>query len=144
VLQRRVTEALGAVPEPAAGRALVGAFAKLSGPAQDAAFGQILKRADWSTAFVNAVKAGDINWRALGPGPAFRLRTHADQTVAKLASEVFDELRGPEAKEKDKLIARFTPEAEKPGDVANGKALLEKNCAGCHKFKGAGRDLAPD
>jgi putative membrane-bound dehydrogenase-like protein len=143
-LQRRVAEALGGVPESAAGQALIVSYPKLSAPAQDTAFAQVLKRADWSTAFVNAVKTGDINWRALGPGPAFRLRTHSDKSVAKLASTVFDELRGPEAKEKDKLIAQYVSAVEKSGDLANGKALFEKNCAGCHKFKGAGRDLAPD
>jgi putative heme-binding domain-containing protein len=143
-LQKSIAEALGGVSEPAAGQALISAFPKLAATAQDSALSQVLKRADWSTAFVNAVKAGDINWRTLGAGPAFRLRTHSDKSVAKLASTVFDELRGPESKEKDKLIAQFTSAVEKPGDLANGKTLYEKNCAGCHKFKGAGRDLAPD
>jgi putative membrane-bound dehydrogenase-like protein len=143
-LQRQVAEALGNISDAAAGAELVGAYAKLSGPGQEAAFGQILKRADWATTFVNAVKAGAIDWRALGPGSAFRLRTHADKSVAKFASQVFDELRGPEAKEKETLITQFSLEAEKPGDLANGKKLFDANCAGCHKFKDAGRDLAPD
>ena len=143
-LQKSIADVLGGVSEMAAGRALIAAFPNLAAPAQDSAFSQVLKRADWSTAFVEAVKTGDINWRALGPGPAFRLRTHSDRSVAKLASSVFDELRGPEAKEKDKLIAQYEHAIEKPGDLANGKVLYEKNCAGCHKFKGEGRDLAPD
>ncbi len=143
-LQKSVADALGTVPEMPAGAALIAAFPTLAAPAQDAALAQVLKRADWSTAFVNALKSGEINWRALGPGPAFRLRTHPDKAVAKLASSVFDELRGPEAKEKDKLVAQFEHAVEKTGDLPNGKALFEKNCAGCHKFKGDGRDLAPD
>lgn len=143
-LQKRIAEALGGVTETTAGQALISAFPKLASSAQDTAFAQVLKRADWSTAFVNAVKAGDINWRALGPGPAFRLRNHSDRSVASLAAKTFDELRGPETKEKDKLIAQFEHAIEKTADLASGKALYEKNCAGCHKFKGEGRDLAPD
>src|SRR5262249_54405563 len=135
--QRQVAESLGGISDAAAGTALVSAYAKMSAPGQEAAFGQVLKRAEWATAFVNAVKAGEIDWRALGPGPAYRLRTHADKSVAKLASQVFDELRGPEAKEKDTLIAQFSQEAEKPGDQANGKRLFDANCSGCHKFKDA-------
>ncbi len=143
-LQKSVVESLGGVPETAAGQALIAAFPKLAAPAQDAAFAQLIKRADWSAAFVNAVKADEINWRTLGPGPAFRLKTHSDKSVAALATKVFDGLRGPETKEKDQLIAQFASAVEKPGDLASGKALYEKNCAGCHQFKGAGRDLAPD
>ncbi|MFM1770186.1 MAG: hypothetical protein RJA22_2715 [Verrucomicrobiota bacterium] len=143
-LQKSVAEALGTVPELAAGRALIAAYTGLAAPAQDAAFAQILKRADWSTAFVNALKSGQVNWRSIGPGPSFRLRTHPDKAVASLATSVLEELRGPEAKEKEKLIAQYTPVVEKPGDLVKGKALYEKNCAGCHQFKGAGRDLAPD
>ena len=143
-LQKNIAEALGTVPETAAGQALIAAYPNLAGSAQDAAFASILKRADWSTAFVNAMKSGQVNWRSVGPGPSFRLRTHPDKGVAKLATSVLDELRGPEAKEKEKLIAQYTPAVEKPGNLASGKALFEKNCSGCHQLNGAGRNLAPD
>ena len=55
-----------------------------------------------------------------------------------------DALRGPEAKQKDELIAKFRPVVEQKGDVANGKKLFTANCAVCHSFKGEGRGLAPD
>ena len=36
------------------------------------------------------------------------------------------------------------PVVEKPGKLDNGKALFTQNCAVCHMFKGAGRNVAPD
>ena len=143
-LQRRAVEALGNIPEAAAGQALVTAYPKLAPEAQEAAFSQIIKRADFSTALVKAVQTGGIDGRSFSPAATFRLKTHADKGVAKLATEVFDALRGPVTKEKDALVAKFQPTVEKPGDLANGKKVFEANCQGCHKFKGQGRDLAPD
>lgn len=64
-------------------------------------------------------------------------------TVAKRANTVIDELKGPEAKQKDALIAKFSSEVIKPGNVENGAKLYTANCAGCHVFKTEGRNLAP-
>ena len=64
--------------------------------------------------------------------------------MAARASVVLTELRGPEVKEKDALIAKLSPEVEKPGNVANGKALFTQNCAVCHKLNGEGKDAGPE
>jgi putative membrane-bound dehydrogenase-like protein len=143
-LQKRVVEALGGSGDAVAGRELLAAFPQLTGEVQDAAFGQIIKRVDWSRDLVKAVEAEKVNWRALGPSSVHRLRTHPDRGVAREASRVFEQLRGPEAKEKDKLIASLLPEVEKAGHADNGQKLFEQNCAACHIFKGKGRNLAPD
>lgn len=93
---------------------------------------------------MKAIQAGAIDGRTFSPSATFRLKTHPDKNVAKLATDVFDALRGPVTKEKDTLVVKFQPTVDKPGDLANGKKLFEANCQGCHKFKGQGRDLAPD
>jgi putative heme-binding domain-containing protein len=104
----------------------------------------MIKRSDWSLALVNAISKNQVPLATLGPSSVFRLRTHADTAVAKRANEVLDELRGPEVKEKNALIAKLTPEVEKPGNVENGHKAFTQNCAVCHKFNGEGKDLAPD
>jgi putative heme-binding domain-containing protein len=143
-LQRRVIEALGAVNDPAAGRALVAAFAKTPAELHDLAFGTIVKRPDWSGLLVQALADQQVTPRDLGPANLHRLRTHADKAVAARANQVIDELKGPEQKEKDALIAQFIHEVEKPGSAARGRELFTANCAGCHKFNGEGADFAPD
>ena len=57
---------------------------------------------------------------------------------------MIDELKGPEQKEKDKLVAQFRPAVETPGNVENGHKLFLANCAGCHAFGNEGRNLAPN
>ena len=53
-------------------------------------------------------------------------------------------MRGPEAKEKNALLAKLTPEVEKTGNVAAGRELFTKNCAVCHKFNGDGKEVGPE
>src|SRR5207248_1592656 len=101
-------------------------------------------RSDWTLSLLDALKSGKIPPDVLGPIALNRLRTHSDKAVAREANSVLDELRGPEIKEKNQLIARLTPEVEKPGNVENGHKLFSQNCAVCHAFKGEGKDIAPD
>ena len=143
-LQRKAIEALGATADADAGRTLSYALTNLAPALQDAAFAQILKRADWSLAFLDSLQNGDVRLASLGPGMIHRLRTHGDSAVSLKAREVLDVLRGPEETEKTALIAKYTPEVGKPGDVKHGKELFTKNCAACHKFNGEGKETGPD
>ena len=140
-LQLRVIEALGSHPDTAV--ALVAAFPRLPPEAVEPAFGQIVKRGDTAGAFLDAVAARQVDLLQLGPVRQHRLRTHPDAAVAARANTIIDELKGPEAREKEALLARLTPEVLLPGDVANGARLYTENCAGCHVFKDEGRNLAP-
>lgn len=143
-LQRRIIDALGNTPEPAVGSQLVGAFSRVSGELQEPLFGAVLKRADWSMQMVQALADKKVSLQQVGPAFQYRLRTHADRGVAAKANETMDQLKGPEQKEKEALLARLVPEVEKPGNLENGKKLYTANCAGCHVFKNEGRNLAPN
>ena len=143
-LQRRVIEVLGTTGEPTAGQTLVAALPKLEPELRETAFGQLLKRADWSEAVVQALADRKLDPALLGPAGLHRLRTHADAAVARHAVAVIEELRGPAQKEKDALIAKFRPEVVKSGSATNGAKLFTQNCAPCHRFKNEGADFAPN
>ncbi|MBI4659971.1 MAG: ThuA domain-containing protein [Verrucomicrobia bacterium] len=144
IVQRRVAEALGATGDPVAGRSLMQALARVSGELREVVLAQLLRRSDWTRALVRALADKQIAILALGPSDTHRLRTHPDKAIAQFANETINALRGPEQKEKDALIAKFKPEAEKPGNLENGRAVYALNCAACHMFKNEGRDLAPN
>jgi putative membrane-bound dehydrogenase-like protein len=144
-LQKRVIESLGGTGDPAVAPLFADAYGKLPQELQDAAFAQIVKRADSALALVEALKGGKVTLANLGPSSVHRLRTHSDKAVAKRAGEVIDELRGPEVKEKNALLAKLTPEVEKPGgNVENGKKLFAANCIVCHRFNGEGKEVGPE
>ena len=79
----------------------------------------------------------------LGPANLARLRTHPHVNVTKVTNAVLDELLGPAMKAKNEVIAKLSPEVEKPGDAEKGKALFTVTCAICHKFGDLGADIGP-
>ncbi|MEO7677344.1 MAG: c-type cytochrome, partial [Verrucomicrobiota bacterium] len=141
-LQKRIVELLGTVPE--AGNELVSAYPKFSADLQLQTFNQLIKRSDSSSALLDAIAAKKIDLATLGPLAVNRLRTHSDPAVAQRAAQVIDEIRGPQIKEKNDLIAKFTGVATQSGNAENGHQLFTVNCAVCHRFSGEGKDLAPD
>ena len=143
-LQRRVIEALGNLTEPGVGKLLTGVYPRLTPELQDAALNQLFKRSDWSLTLLDTIQAGEINLATLSPVAINRLRTHSNATVAERANKIIDTIRGPEAKEKNELIAKFTPLVTQPGDPERGRQLFTQNCAVCHRFNGQGKNVAPD
>ncbi len=140
--KRALIAALAETPEDSIGKALASSFSKLPADAQSAAFDAVLKRADWTNTFLDAVKAKQVDPMALGPASAYRLRTHPDREVAKRATEMLDELN-PMAKMKKETIAKLSHEVDQKGDAAKGKTLFTTTCAICHKFGDGGADIGP-
>ena len=127
-LQKQTIETLGASGEIAASRIIASAYPKLSAELQDAAFTQLIRRADGSMALLDAIKADEIKLTSLSPASVHRLRRHNDAAVAKRANELIDELRGPELKEKMPLDELKILAAANAGSVmvqmALGQALV--------------------
>ena len=142
-LQTRVVEAIGEQTDPSLATDLAKALPKLSGEAQSAALNQLLKRTTWAVALLGALETDVIPPTVLGPANIHRLRVHPDAAVAKRANDLMDKLRGPEAKEKAALLAKFTPEVSKPGNAAKGKELFTMNCANCHLLGSLGNNVGP-
>jgi uncharacterized protein len=143
-VQKRLILALGETSDPTVGAILAGAVGKLQGDLRDTAFAQLIKRADGANALVDELKKGSVTLGALGPGNVFRLRTHSDKAVAEKAGAVIDQLRGPEVKEKEAVIAKLEPIMARPGNAANGKQVYAQNCGVCHKINEEGREVGPD
>lgn len=133
---------LAEADEASVGAALSAAYGRLPAATQPAAFDAVLKRADWSNAFLDAVKNKRIDVVTLGPANAFRLRSHPDKGVAKRAVALFDDLN-PTAKLKKDAIAKLMPIVEQKGDAEKGRQLFTATCAICHKFGDLGADIGP-
>ena len=81
-LQRWIIAALGETDESEVGTKLATVFVNLPADVQPAAFDAVLKRADWTNAFLDAVKSKAIDGKLLGPAAISRLRTHPNKDVA--------------------------------------------------------------
>ncbi len=140
--KRQLITALAETGDAAVGKTLAANFGKLSPDSQSVAFDTVLKRPEWSMAFLDAVKAGSIDPVLLGPANGARLRTHPDRAVRTRATQMLDQLN-PLVKAKKDALASLMPIVEQPGDIAKGKTLFATACAICHKFGDIGADVGP-
>ncbi|MFN7138098.1 MAG: PVC-type heme-binding CxxCH protein [Limisphaerales bacterium] len=144
-MKQQIIEGLGRATESGAAVQLISAYSNLPPGLQESVLSQILKRSEWSLIFLDVIASKQIDLATLGPVAISRFRTHSDRTVARRANQVIDQIRGPQVKEKDELIAKLAPTVERlGGNIAKGKAAFDANCAICHRFNGEGKDLGPD
>ncbi|MCW0221395.1 MAG: ThuA domain-containing protein, partial [Prosthecobacter sp.] len=118
---------------------LVSSLSRLKPAQQQKAFEAILKRPQATNALLDAVKAGGVDRSIFAPGDIARLRSHPNKPIARRANEIFQINNAA----KDAIIAKLTPEVEKPGNAANGKMLFSAACAVCHKLGDIGAAVGP-
>ncbi|MFO1439655.1 MAG: PVC-type heme-binding CxxCH protein [Verrucomicrobiaceae bacterium] len=102
------------------------------------ALDSILKRPEATNALLDAVKADTLKRELFAPGDVARLRSHPNKQIAKRANDLFKVNNAA----KDAIIAKLTPEVEKPGNAAQGKMLFAA-CAVCHKLGDVGVAVGP-
>jgi putative membrane-bound dehydrogenase-like protein len=141
-LRDQLVIALAGTDDLAAAKAIVVSYSLLDANGKTAAFDAVLKRADWTNAFLDAVEKKQIDTSALGPTNAFRLRAHPDKAVARRATAMLDQLN-PQAAAKKEIIAKMTATVEGKGDPERGKQLFTTTCTICHNFHGVGADIGP-
>ncbi len=141
--KRELIVSMGETGDSSAGGVIVGVFAKLDPTAQTAAFDALLQRPEWTLALLDAARDHKTDLTPMGPANLARLRTHPNKEVARRANALLDEIFGPAMKAKNDVIAKLTPEVEKPGDAVKGKALFTTTCAICHKLDNLGADIGP-
>jgi putative membrane-bound dehydrogenase-like protein len=140
-----LTSTLAESRQDAAGVALLKNWKTLPPAARKAAVDVLLRRSAWHTAMLDAMENGTVDRADLSAEQAQQLVTvAADPETAKRAKALLAVGgRLPDA-DKQKMLDKLLPIANKRGDTANGKAVYEKNCAACHIFAGAGGRVGPD
>lgn len=118
---------------------LVSALVRLKPKPLSLAFEAILQRPEATRALLDAVKDGSLPRTAFAPGDIARLRNHPNKPLAQRAANLFK----ADTSAKEAILAKLTPEVEKPGNAANGKLLFSAACAVCHKLGDLGVAVGP-
>ncbi len=118
---------------------LVSALVRLKPKPLSLAFEAILQRPEATRALLDAVRDGSLPRTAFAPGDIARLRNHPNKPLAQRAANLFK----ADTSAKEAILAKLTPEVEKPGNAANGKLLFSAACAVCHKLGDLGVAVGP-
>lgn len=130
---------ISAIDENNHAEKLVPLFAKLPASTQQSAFEAIIKRPEATRALLDGIQSGKIDKATLSPGNVARLRTHPNKPLARRANN----LLAVDTSAKDAIIAKLTPEIEKPGDAEKGKMYFMAACAVCHRLGDMGVAVGP-
>lgn len=143
-VQKHMVNELGALRDPAVPGVFLRNYTKFKGEARLLAFAYVIRRPEWAEQLIQALEKKELTMADLTVYGASRLRTHPDARVARRAAAVLDVVEGPRQREKDRLIAKFEAALKDPPNIDNGREILLRNCAICHKFNDKGRALGPE
>lgn len=101
----------------------------------------LLGRAAWVPKVLENLGTGTLPPSAVSPGTRQALLTSPDAKVRALAERAF---AGAVNADRAKVIATYTQQLPKAGDVTKGKAVFAKTCGTCHKLDGVGHAVGPD
>ncbi|MEN9665755.1 MAG: hypothetical protein RLZZ326_2118 [Planctomycetota bacterium] len=126
--------------DPAVGGMLVAALPRLSVGAREAAAVALSHDAGRALALLEAIQAGRFAASDLDRQTAAALWAFPESSVAGRASEV---LGAPPPADRESLVVAYRASLPAMGSVEAGRAIFKKQCVGCHRVEGEGRETGP-
>jgi putative heme-binding domain-containing protein len=126
------------------GALLVKQYAQLAPAAQKAALNLLIQKAQWSPALLDAIQSGTISNRDLLPQQWSALRANPDPQIASRARTLQQASGFAPTADRQQIVEKFLPVAQKQGNAQQGKKVFEQNCMICHTLAGTGGKVGPD
>jgi putative heme-binding domain-containing protein len=145
--RRIAIRGLAAYDDPATPGNLIGRFGTFTDDERRDALNTLATRPVFAKALLDAVAAKKVDGKDVTADIVRQMRNLKDKNVSARLTELWGAVRESSA-DRVKLIAEtkamlMTPAKFAP-DLAQGRALFNKNCAQCHTLFGEGGKLAPD
>ncbi len=147
VLGIAARSALAAYDDPSIPKQLTGSWPERSQEQQAATVATLTSRASYAKVLLEAVKAGKVPAAAISPFQARQIRNLGDESLTKLLTEAWGEIRDtPEAKKAEfaKWEAVLKPAALAKADKSKGRLMFTAACGACHKMYGQGGAIGPE
>jgi putative heme-binding domain-containing protein len=127
-------------PDPGVGGMLVAALPRLSVEARGAAAVALSHDAGRALALLEAIQAGRFAAADLDRQTAAALWAFPERSVAGRAGEV---LGAPPPADRESLVVAYRASLPATGSIDAGRAIFKKQCVGCHRVEGEGRETGP-
>ncbi|MER3415804.1 MAG: dehydrogenase [Gemmataceae bacterium] len=144
-LKQRAVRTLGTYEEPGLFADILAQWSRLEPALRKDAIQVLTTRRAWSQELLEAVRSGSVDRTELTENDVRRILALRDDSLTRLATEVWGALREQTPQKVAEQLARLRQLlAELPGDRQAGRAVFEKHCAVCHKLFGNGHEVGPD
>ncbi|MEZ5386714.1 MAG: c-type cytochrome [Prosthecobacter sp.] len=147
VLGTAARSALAAYDDPNIPKQLLNAWPVRSEEQQAATVATLTSRASYAKALLEGVKAKKVPVSAITPFQARQIRNLGDESLTKLLTETWGEIRDtPEAKKAEfaKWEGVLKPETIAKADRSKGRMVFMAACSACHKMFGQGGAIGPE
>lgn len=147
VLGTDARKALAAYDDPSIPKALLYPWPGRSEEQQAATVATLTTRASYAKSLLEAIKAKKVPTTALSPFQARQIRSLGDESLTKLLTEAWGEIRDtPEAKKAEfaKWEGLLTKDTLAKADPSKGRMLFTAVCGACHKMYGRGGAIGPE
>ncbi len=134
--------ATGSAPET--GNALVERLPALAPASRALVIRALLRRADWTPALMTALEKNELRLSELALDQKQALSAHPNTAIARRARGLLSQGGGLPDPDRQRVIARLTPELRQGGDAIQGKVVFVQQCAKCHRHGGEGGAVGPD
>lgn len=104
----------------------------------------LLNRAETTTALLDSIEKGDIQFSDLQLDQRQAILGHPDKGIANRASELMKARGAMVASNRQALVDDWTPVVDMKGNLENGVAVYKKHCSQCHKHGELGVAIGPN
>jgi putative membrane-bound dehydrogenase-like protein len=140
-IQTAALQALQQFPDGGVAELVLELWPALTPELRVAAVELLCSREKWTRSLLEAVESGTVAPAALDPARVTMLKTHADESIRKLAERVLA-AAGPSPR--SGVVAAYQPALEMEGDAARGREVFRRACAACHQVGDVGAQVGAD
>jgi putative membrane-bound dehydrogenase-like protein len=137
---------IGAIAEsrnPETAEPLIAHWPELTPAGRRAEITALLRRAEWSSALLDAIEKGSIQRTDLAIEQWSQLKSNPNRDIAQRAEKLSSASKTISA-DRAEIVQKLLPLAKEAGDAARGKEVFTANCAVCHTFNAQGGKVGPD
>ncbi|HYE30678.1 MAG TPA: PVC-type heme-binding CxxCH protein [Methylomirabilota bacterium] len=123
--------------------AIINAWAKYTPSVRRTASSVLLRKAEWTTALLDAVQQSKLKRTDIATEHWAQMRQNQNRRISGRAERLAAS-PGAGSSDRQEMVAKLLPLAKENGDAKHGKELFTTSCAVCHVFAGAGGKVGPD
>jgi putative membrane-bound dehydrogenase-like protein len=137
-LQLAAVDAMAERSQPSVADHLLSAWHGLTPALRARVLDVLLTRKQWVGPLLAAIEAHTVQTNEIDAAHQARLTEYPDPALSKKAKSSFAQ----SSKERLAVVAKYQPTLKK-GVADRGRAIFQKNCTPCHKFKDIGNEVGP-